>query len=210
MGICRDKPLNIDMGSRTPETVKDQKTLQRKNCLAARRTMSDRERAIHSETICRTLAGLDAVRRAKVILSYAAAPDEADTGSFNAWAEKEGKLVAYPVVLEGGRMEAAVPRDGHAWETGRFGIRAPIPEKSDIIPADELDLVIAPCVGFDRVGGRLGHGGGYYDRYLLRCPNAVCIVMAFEAQRLESVVMEAHDRPADAVVTEAGFFSCRE
>ncbi|MCR4578142.1 MAG: 5-formyltetrahydrofolate cyclo-ligase [Clostridiales bacterium] len=200
----------MDTGNCMPEAVTVQKSLQRKNCLKARRAMSDGERAVCSETICRTLAGLDAVRRAKVILSYAAAPDEADPGSFNAWAEKEGKLVAYPVVLKGGRMEAAVPRDGQAWETGRFGIRAPIPDKSDIIPAEKIDLVIAPCVGFDGEGGRLGHGGGYYDRYLPRCANAVCVIVAFEAQRLENVVSEAHDRPADAVVTEAGFFSCHE
>ncbi len=189
---------------------KETKLLQRKRCLDARRALSDKERAGYSESICQKLIGLDLVRRAKVILSYAAAPDEADPGLFNAWAEKEGKLVAYPVVLESGRMEAAVPHDGHAWETGRFGIRVPVPEQSDIIPPEKLDLVIAPCVGFDRQGGRLGHGGGYYDRYLLRCAGAACVTVAFEAQRLERVVMEAHDRPADALVTENGFFPCRK
>ena len=188
------------------EQPKEIKSLQRKRCLDARRTLSDSERAGYSESICQKLIGLDLVRRAKVILSYAAAPDEADTGIFNAWAEKEGKLVAYPVVLEGGRMEAAVARNVQAWKTGKFGIRAPIPEQSDIIPPEKLDLVIAPCVGFDGQGGRLGHGGGYYDRYLLRCAGTACVTVAFEAQRLERVVMEAHDRPADAVVTENGFF----
>ena len=192
------------------EQPKEIKFLQRKHCLDARRALSDGERAGYSESICQTLIGLDLVRRAKVILSYAAAPDEVNLDKFNVWAGEEGKLVAYPVVLEGGRMEAAVPRNGQAWENGKFGIRAPIPEQSDIIPPEKLDLVIAPCVGFDGQGGRLGHGGGYYDRYLLRCAGAACVTVAFEAQRLERVVMEAHDRPADAVVTENGFFPCRK
>jgi 5-formyltetrahydrofolate cyclo-ligase len=88
--------------------------------------------------------------------------------------------------------------------TGRFGIRAPNPEKSEPLDPAGLDLVLVPCVGFDRTGGRLGRGGGYYDRYLARCPQAGRVLVAFDVQRLDQVCREGTDQPVDAVVTEAG------
>ena len=57
-------------------------------------------------------------------------------------------------------------------------------------------------MAFDSEGRRLGHGAGYYDRYLPRCEKALCLGVAFEAQRLERVATEAHDRTMDRIVTE--------
>ena len=196
-----------DIDSFRIETIRQSKAMQRKRCLDARRLLTADERAKYSKCICQTIMETDAAHRAKVILSYAAMPDEADVGGFNVWAENEGKSVAYPVIMENGRMEAAVPRGKQAWEAGRFGIRAPAAERSDIVPPEKIDLVLAPCVGFDSGGGRLGRGGGYYDRYLIRCTKADFITVAFEAQRLESVAREEHDRMVDAIVTEQGYFT---
>ena len=69
-----------------------------------------------------------------------------------------------------------------------------------------LDAVLVPCAAFDGDGNRLGRGGGYYDRYLARCPQAAAILTAFEAQRLPRVPREAHDLRFSLLVTEAGVF----
>ena len=66
--------------------------------------------------------------------------------------------------------------------------------------------VLVPCVGFDGALRRLGHGMGFYDRYLARCRRAAAILTAFEAQRLERVPTEPHDRAFSVLVTERGVF----
>ena len=72
-----------------------------------------------------------------------------------------------------------------AWKTGAFGILEPDPARSELVPPEEIDLVLCPCAGFDGDGNRVGMGAGYYDRYLPRCSNAAIYAVAFEAQRLE-------------------------
>lgn len=71
--------------------------------------------------------------------------------------------------MQCGGIYISIQQDDRSWEIGKYGILSPIPECSESVRADELDAVLMPCVGFDSHGGRLGHGGGYYDRYLLRC-----------------------------------------
>jgi 5-formyltetrahydrofolate cyclo-ligase len=175
---------------------------QRGACLAARRALTGDQRAKASAAICEALTQLPQVRSAKTILSYLATDDEANLSQFHAWAAEQGKTLAFPICGTNGQMEAAVPQDKNCVETGRFGIRAPVKDQSRVLDPAELDLVIAPCVGFDRAGGRLGRGNGYYDRYLARCPQAGRILAAFAAQRLDRVCREDADQPVGTVVTE--------
>ena len=68
-------------------------------------------------------------------------------------------------------------------------------------------MVLAPLLGFDDRGGRVGHGKGYYDRYLARLDatsRPLVVGIAFVDQELPAVPTERHDRPLDAVATEAG------
>jgi 5-formyltetrahydrofolate cyclo-ligase len=70
------------------------------------------------------------------------------------------------------------------------------------VPAD-LDLIIVPGVAFDRLGGRIGHGKGYYDRLLTQVrPDAVTVGICFECQLFPEAPRSAHDVPMDLVVTE--------
>jgi len=184
------------------DSIRQLKTAQRKQCTDARRAMTESDRSAASREICARLAAMPEARSAAVIMSYAAAWDEADMSIFNAWALAEGKTVAYPITRGGGEMDAAVPVDETAFERGKFGIYSPVRERSQIIAPESIDLIIVPCVGFDGACRRLGHGGGYYDRFLGKCPSARCIAVAFEAQRLDAAACEEHDRPVDAVVTE--------
>ncbi len=173
------------------------KTKQRRAALAARRAMTAAARASASAKICFRLLALPQLREAKTILSYRALDDEVDLGAV------EGKLkarIAYPRCLGQGVMEARIPTG--PMKPGPYGIWEPDPAASLLLSPEEIDLILLPCVAFDRCGHRLGHGAGYYDRYLPRCDRAKTVLVAFAAQELERVATEEHDRNADILVTE--------
>ena len=111
--------------------------------------------------------------------------------------------VGVPVILGAG-----LPLRFSRWEPeiamkdGPFGAR--IPAVEDFF---EPEILIVPLVAFDRQGGRLGYGGGFYDRTLegLRAKRAtLAIGFAFSAQEAEGLPLENTDQPLDMIVTEEG------
>ena len=172
---------------------------QREQALAARRALSAEQRRTFSAAICERLSQLPELQTARTILSYRALPDEADLAALEAVL---GARFVYPRCLGAGVMEARFPTG--LFRPGPFGIAEPDPTRSLPVSPEEIDAVLLPCVAFDTAGGRLGHGAGYYDRYLTRCPRALRVCAAFEAQRLERVVTEPHDLRMDCIVTEKG------
>lgn len=105
-------------------------------------------------------------------------------------------------VIEGEGMPLKFSRwePGGALRDGPFG--AKVPEVDDFF---EPEILIVPLVAFDRNGGRLGYGGGFYDRTLelLRGKRAtLAIGFAFAAQEAEGLPLEPTDQPLDMVVTE--------
>ena len=70
------------------------------------------------------------------------------------------------------------------------------------------DLIVAPLLAFDRLGFRLGQGGGYYDRTLetLRATGSVFVIgLAYAGQEVDHVPRDDHDQPLDAILTETGY-----
>lgn len=175
---------------------------QRKTAIDARRALSEEERACFSLQICGNIAGMQCFRDARTVLAYAATWDEADLSAVCALAEKLGKTVAYPVSHKGGIMDCYAPKGPEDWTDGILGIRVPDTEKARLVAPEEFDLVLVPCVAFDEQHRRLGHGGGYYDRYLPGCVNASFVLVAFEAQKLPKIAVDDHDILMNAIATE--------
>lgn len=173
---------------------------QRVAALSARRALTAQQRAEYSRRICSRLEALLADQSGAVVFSYLAEADEVELAGL------EGFTTAYPVCARGGVMEAYIPAADDPLSPGLLGIRTPDAARARLVEPAELAVVLAPCVAFDEGCRRLGHGGGYYDRYLRRCPGALVIAVAFEAQKLERVRTEDCDVPADFVVTEAGVY----
>ena len=180
-------------------TVSEAKQTQRKAGRAARKALGPEERKAANAALCASLWQLAAVQNAQTILLYAAFGSEADLSALAEKAQTQGKTLAYPVCGEAYSLTAAVPGpDG--WEMGQYGIRTPILSRSEILLPEALDLVLVPCTAFDADCFRVGMGKGYYDRYLLRCKNAVKIGIAFEVQRVEHAAVDEHDQRLDAYV----------
>ncbi|MCD8146249.1 MAG: 5-formyltetrahydrofolate cyclo-ligase [Clostridiales bacterium] len=180
--------------------VLSEKQAQRKQGIQARTALTTWQREEYSRRICEKIAGLEAFQRAETVLLYAAFRAEADLSPLLPAAE--GKRLAWPVCLPEWQMAAADPRGPEGWETGAYGIRAPVLERSLVLPPEKLDLVLVPCTAFDPACRRVGMGKGYYDRYLARCVRAVKLGVAFQCQQVERAAVESHDLRLDGVVTE--------
>lgn len=185
-------------------SLSEEKAVLRALALSRRRALSDAERAERSLAICRALEELPELSRVRTVLSYAAVGSECDLRALCARLRARGVTLAFPLTAADGTMEAYVPRG--AMTSGRFGVPEPDPAAAERLSPTALDAVLVPCVGFDASLARLGHGKGYYDRYLRRCGSAAAILTAFEAQRLDAIPRETHDVTFSLLITEAGVF----
>lgn len=178
------------------------KKSQRLAVKAKRREIQRAEREAASAEICRKLQELPIIVNQKVIFSYMAMPEEADLSAFHQWAVEKGIVLAFPVTCGNGIMEAYAPKWPCQWERDRYGILIPPTESSRLIQPEEIGLILTPCVAFDEGCGRLGYGGGYYDRYFARCPGTIRLAIAFETQKLSEVVRDTFDVSMHGVLTE--------
>jgi 5-formyltetrahydrofolate cyclo-ligase len=110
-----------------------------------------------------------------------------------------GGVAALPVVVrEAAPLEFWRWSPGVAMQTGVWNI--PIPKHRELVTPD---AVIAPLVGFDGAGFRLGYGGGYFDRTLAAAePRPFAIGLGYEESRLETIHPQAHDIPMNSIVTD--------
>ena len=91
----------------------------------------------------------------------------------------------------------------------KYGILEPKTEEPHIDP-NEFDLIVVPGVAFDRNGGRMGYGAGFYDRYFKKIneeniDKIIKLALAYELQILDKVPMDAKDVPVDYIITENEF-----
>lgn len=168
----------------------------------ARCRVPERDRAPLAVSAAERLLALPEIARARVVLAYGASAEELDPAPAVERLRSRGVSVVYPRVSEAGRLALHVVADDAALKPGAFGIREPAPDAPAIEPA-RIDAVIVPGVAFDTACGRVGHGGGYYDRLLATLEGAFTVGYAFDEQVLDTVPLEGHDIRLDALVTPA-------
>lgn len=186
------------------DTLAERKKILRRLALGRRDRLTPEQRIRSSATICLRLAGLPEFRSAEVVLAFASFRSEVFTEHFIEWCLQQGKRVALPRI-EGPRLIRAYQiRDMEFHlEPGSYGISEPVPGLPEVRP-EEIDAILMPGTAFDRSGGRLGYGGGYYDTFLQQAPQAARVAAGFAVQIVDDVPMDAHDLGVDALVTEQG------
>lgn len=168
------------------------KAEQRNICLSRRRELPQEKRKEYSQIICGKLSDYLNDKKAMSYLPYGS---EVDVTEIN-----ERFSPAFPVTDGNGFMEAYVP-DDEGYLIDSHGIREPDPERSQFIDRKQLEVIVVPLVGFDAGCRRLGHGAGYYDRYL-EGTDALKIGVAYEVQKLDEIITDEHDIPLDLIITE--------
>lgn len=136
------------------------------------------------------------------IFGYLALGSELNLNEFFTAAQKKIRVFV-PRVTSKGCMEFCELNSSQAFVKNRFGIDEPLAGAETGIPT--LDsLVLLPCLAVTRKGSRLGYGGGYYDRYFSRSPKSFLCGVSYDETIIDSIPMENHDIPLDAVVSPNG------
>jgi 5-formyltetrahydrofolate cyclo-ligase len=184
----------------TPADVKAWRRAERERLIAARMAMPPAARREAGDIIARLVDDIIA-KRTGILGIYWPFRAEFDPRPLVERLVTAGRAVALPVVVD-----KRGPLEYRAWSPGEPLIAGvwdiPIPEKPEVVVPS---AVLAPVVGFDRAGYRLGYGGGYFDRTLGSLdPRPYAIGVGFEMQRIETIYPQDFDVPMDVVVTEAG------
>ena len=172
----------------------------RRALIAASRAQSADALASSDREIAARVQALDEWRRAEAVFLYVSVRGEPDTRALIREALEAGRLVAVPRCLEGGAMEARRIRSLDELQPAAYGLREPT-EDAPLIGPERFDLAVIPCLAADRRGMRLGHGAGYYDRYLPRT-RAFRLCLCRGSALLDALPADAYDAQMDAVITE--------
>lgn len=139
-----------------------------------------------------------------VVGAYVACGDEPDILPMLASLAEAGAL-ALP--HHAGRVDTM---DFRRWRPGGTLIKGPwgTQQPADDAPSAVPDLIFCPLVGFDRQGGRIGQGGGHYDRYFAAHPDGLRIGIGWSVQEIDATPCEPTDIALDAILTEQEFILC--
>ncbi len=187
--------------------LKRRKRALRARVRALRDSVPAPDRTERSRAIAERLLALPEVREAGTVLLFSSFGSEVETSEMIERLHASGKRVALPRV-EAGDVVVIAYRPGDAVREAAFGALEPVAGAA--VPPEELDVVVAPGLAFDRRGYRVGYGRGFYDRLLRRLrPDGSAIAVAFGLQVVDEVPHSGGDVPVDAIVTEEGTIRCR-
>lgn len=144
-------------------------------------------------------------RNADVIMAFVGTQGEGSTDELLRRILRDGRSLVLPVCLSGGILSPRLVRDTDALVAGKYGIPCPGPS-CPVCPIERIDLLLVPCVSCTRDGRRIGHGAGYYDRfiasYLAQRPDGVIRGLCPEKMISTSLPTDSRDRPLPAIITE--------
>ncbi|MGI8966245.1 MAG: 5-formyltetrahydrofolate cyclo-ligase [Limisphaerales bacterium] len=148
-------------------------------------------------------------QNAKSILFYAPLPNEINIWPLLPEALSANKIVVLPRFHPEANsyLVAQIKNMETDFLPGKFGIHEP-KEDCASFPLNQLELALVPGVGFDKMGGRLGRGRGFYDRLLAQITGTKCGV-AFDEQVIEKIPVEAHDVRLNFILTSTRWLQCQ-
>ncbi|MDD5504785.1 MAG: 5-formyltetrahydrofolate cyclo-ligase [Candidatus Omnitrophica bacterium] len=175
----------------------------RREILARLRLQTRQDRIIKSDKIKRRLLKEKCFRDASLIMFYVSKSYEVDTTGMIEEALKRGKRVVVPVTQtkEKQLIPSEITCPARDLVKGPFGVMEPRKECIKAVNIEDIDLVIVPGIAFDSKGNRIGHGQGYFDRFLRRLPNKIpTIGLAFKLQLTRRIKALPWDIPVTKLI----------
>ena len=183
----------------------------RKSLRSQRRRLSKIKQHRHTKIITQRIIHSPLYKHSKHIALYLSGDGEVDLMPLISKLHADSKKCYLPVILsKQNSIMAFAPYGEHTrLKKNCFDIPEPVFHKKDLKTVKQIDLVLAPLVGFDEYGNRIGMGGGFYDRALqhlnlsstaLRKPKLIGV--AHELQKVTQLEAQSWDIALDAIVTE--------
>jgi len=172
-------------------------------------SMPEPQRKTKSKKACQNLIATDEFQQASIVMMYLSLPHEVDTSEAILHAWQLGKTVVVPKISWQQRhmIPVQITSLETGFSTGAWGLRNPTGGAP--IPFGDIDLVVAPALGFDRQGNRLGRGGSFYDRFFAnREVKATRCGLAFAEQVLETIPVTESDQSVHFLVTDDEIIYC--
>jgi len=171
--------------------------------------LSEPQRHAKSLTACSLIAASPEFAAARVVMLYLAMPLEVETSSLALKCWQAGKTVAVPKVSWDQRrmlpIEITSLTTGITTSASGLGAGVREPAAGNPVPANMIDLVIVPGLGFSPTGYRIGRGMGFYDRFLAQADFiGVSCGLAFDEQVVETLPVLDHDVPLAMLATDRG------
>ena len=149
----------------------------------------------------------------KVISIYCGKEKEVQTEKIIKYSLINGKRIIIPItIIKKKCLQFSEIKDyDNELEISTFNVLEPKNEFIRPININEIQLVIIPGIGFDKEGGRLGYGFGYYDRFLKSLKNYIPFFgLAFELQIVEILPTSKNDIFMHQIISEKGIIVCNE
>lgn len=182
--------------------MSEDKDRVRKILRGKKEAMVPDERLEKSHRICRHL--MEIIRSGETVMVFTSKEKEVNTKPLIRSLFGRGNPVVVPIIVkEDFSLRLSYLRDLSVLIPSTFGVPEPIGSE---IPAAAADIgtIILPMLGFDRAGGRIGYGAGYYDRFLSKNPGMRKIGVAFACQEVGRLPVDENDIRMDVIITEDG------
>lgn len=177
-------------------------TEKRKKCL-------NENKAKYDKNIYDNFVNSDWYKKAETLFIYVSYNNEVDTHKLIKKFLNDGKIVCVPKVLSKDEGMAAIKIDSFdELRPGAYGILEPY-NFDKKVNENDIDVVLLPGLAFDKNGGRLGYGGGFYDRFLRKTrDDAKKIGLSYDFQIIEEVPREDFDEKVCSIVTDKETINC--
>ena len=195
----------INSGSQILETERATKQQVRQAMKTRLEAMTLSEFDSANALIRQKFLQLDIVCAANKIMLYYSVKSEVETVSLIEELLQKGKSVALPRCIEGRNLRASFIHQLDELSPGFFGLYEPSRGEPSIEPG-ELDLIVLPGLAFDHCGNRLGHGAGYYDRFLAGVKHPYKLGLAYDFQLVSQLPVEPFDIAVNGVLTPVNYY----
>lgn len=164
--------------------------------------MNPEDRLEKSKRVCHHVMTL--IQDDETVMVYTSKEKEVNTTPLITTLFERGNPVIVPIIVKDDiSLRLSYLRDFSVLVPSTFGVPEPIGNEI-LATGQNVDTIILPMLGFDRTGGRMGYGAGYYDRFLAKNQNVRKIGIAFACQEYDNMPVDENDIPMDYIITEKG------